>query len=50
MNIKKIRKIKAFFTIDPNLYNDFINHIEKKVLNKSKLIESLIQDYMNKKN
>lgn len=44
--MKKVRRIKDFYTLNPELYNEFIKHIEDKNLNKSKLIENLIQDYM----
>ena len=47
--MKSKRKVKAFFTIDPDLYEEFEKHIEDKLLDKSKLIEFLIKEYLNKK-
>jgi len=46
-NNKKVRKVKVFFTIDPDLYTEFEKHIDDKLLDKSKLIEFLIREYMN---
>ena len=43
------RKVKAFFTIDPDLYEEFEKHIDKNLLDKSKLIEFLIKEYLEKK-
>ena len=45
--MKKNRKVKAFFTIDPDLFEAFEKLIEDKILDKSKLIESLIKKYMD---
>ena len=47
--MKNKRKVKAFFTIDPDLYEEFENHIDKNLLDKSKLIEFLIKEYLDKK-
>lgn len=44
--MKKVRRVKDFYTLNPELYNDFLKHIEENSLNKSKLIETFIQDYM----
>ena len=41
------RKVKVFFTIDPDLYTEFEKHIDDNLLDKSKLIEFLIREYMN---
>jgi len=49
-NNKKVRKVKVFFTIDPDLYTEFEKHIDDKLLDKSKLIEFLIREYMNNEN
>ena len=46
--MKKERKSRDFYTLNPNLYVDFLKHIEEKNLNKSKLIETLIDEYMKK--
>jgi metal-responsive CopG/Arc/MetJ family transcriptional regulator len=45
--MKNKRKVKVFFTIDPDLYTEFEKHIDDKLLDKSKLIEFLIREYMN---
>lgn len=42
----KIRRVKDFYTLNPYLYKEFLKHIEDKNLNKSKLIETLIENYM----
>lgn len=44
--MKGKRKVKVFFTIDPDLYQEFEKLIEEKLLDKSKLIEYLIREYM----
>jgi hypothetical protein len=46
--MKKERKSRDFYTLNKKLYDEFIKHIEEKNLNKSKLIENLISEYMNK--
>lgn len=46
--MEKIRKIRDFYTLDPELYKKFLEHISNKNLNKSKLIESLVREYMRK--
>jgi metal-responsive CopG/Arc/MetJ family transcriptional regulator len=48
--MKNKRKVKVFFTIDPDLYSEFEKHIDDKLLDKSKLIEFLIREYMNNEN
>lgn len=45
--MKKKRKVKAFFTIDPDIYEQFEKQIEEKLLDKSKLIEFLIKKYVD---
>lgn len=47
--MKNKRKVKVFFTIDPSLYTDFEKHIDNNLLDKSKLIEFLIREYMDSK-
>jgi hypothetical protein len=42
----KVKKTRDYYTINEELYNMFIEHIESNNLNKSKLIESMIQEYM----
>ena len=46
--MKNKRKVKAFFTIDPDLFVEFEKHIEDNLLDKSKLIEFLINQYLKK--
>jgi hypothetical protein len=46
--MEKKRKVKAFFTIDPDLYEKFETHIEEKLLDKSRLIEFLVKEYLEK--
>jgi len=48
--MKNRRKVKVFFTIDPDLYKEFEKIIEDKILDRSKLIESLIKKYMEEIN
>jgi hypothetical protein len=45
--MKNKRKVKAFFTIDPDIYDEFEKQIEEKLLDKSKLIEFLIKKYVD---
>jgi metal-responsive CopG/Arc/MetJ family transcriptional regulator len=45
--MKNKRKVKAFFTIDPDVYDEFEKQIEEKLLDKSKLIEFLIKKYVD---
>lgn len=42
----KVRRVKDFYTLNPELYKEFLKHIEENNLNKSKLIETLIENYM----
>ena len=44
----KKRKEKVFFTIDQELYKEFEKIIDEKLLDKSKLIEHLIKEFVNK--
>lgn len=46
--MKKERKNRDYFTLSKELYNEFIKHIEENNLNKSKLIENLIKEYMSR--
>lgn len=49
--MKKNKKIKSYFSIDSIINEDFEDFLEKNYINKSKLIEGLILDYMkNEKN
>ena len=44
--MKKRRKKRDYYTLDGELLDNFLEHIEKNNLNKSKLIQSLIEEYM----
>lgn len=44
----KNKKTRDYYTINDELYNEFIKYVEFNKLNKSKLIEGLIQEYMRK--
>lgn len=44
--MKKERKSRDFYTLNKELYDEFLKHIEDNNLNKSKLIETLIENYM----
>jgi hypothetical protein len=46
--MKKRRKKRDYYTLDGELLDNFLEHIEENNLNKSKLIETLIQEYMNR--
>jgi hypothetical protein len=48
MKIKTKRKLKIYFSMDPNLYEVFEKHIDDNLLDKSKVIEKLIEEYMKK--
>ena len=44
----KKKKTKVYFTMDSELYEKFEKHIDLNILDKSKLIEKLIQEYLKK--
>jgi len=46
MKNKKANRVKVYFTIDPNILSEFEKFLEEKYLNKSKLIEGFIVEYM----
>lgn len=46
--MKKERKTRDFYTLNKELYNEFLKHIEDNNLNKSKLIENLIEEFLKK--
>lgn len=48
--MKNKRKVKVFFTMDTEINKSFEKHIEKNLLDKSKLIEFLIKEYLDYKN
>jgi metal-responsive CopG/Arc/MetJ family transcriptional regulator len=49
MKEKTKRKIKIYFSMDPDLYEKFEKHIDENLLDKSKVIEKLIDEYMKNK-
>jgi metal-responsive CopG/Arc/MetJ family transcriptional regulator len=49
MKAKTKRKIKIYFSMDPDLYENFEKHIDQNLLDKSKVIEKLIEEYMKNK-
>jgi hypothetical protein len=49
MKTKTKRKIKIYFSMDPDLYENFEKHIDENLLDKSKVIEKLIDEYMKNK-
>lgn len=49
MKIKTKRKLKIYFSMDPDLYEVFEKHIDQNLLDKSKVIEKLIEEYMKNK-
>lgn len=44
----KSRRDKEYFTLSPEIRKRFLKHIEDYNINKSKLIEKLIEEYLNK--
>jgi len=46
---KNKRKTKDFYTIDPDLFERFVQIIESEQLNKSKVIEKLISSWVGGK-
>lgn len=46
----KEKRIKSYFTINEKINDKFEKFIEENYLNKSKLIEGLIIEYMDKNN
>ena len=49
MKLKTKRKLKIYFSMDPDLYEIFEKHIDQNLLDKSKVIEKLIEEYMKNK-
>jgi hypothetical protein len=45
--MKNKRKVKVFFTMNPDLYKEFVEMLDEKLLDKSKLIEHLILEFIN---
>ena len=46
--MEKVEKVKTTFTMDKKLSEEFDNHIEENLLSRSKVIEFLIKEYMDK--
>jgi hypothetical protein len=46
--MKSKRKIKIYFSMDPDLHEVFEKHIDANLYDKSKLIERLIEEYSEK--
>ena len=42
----KQKKEKVYFSITKELYDEFMKHVDDKLLDKSKVIEALIEKYM----
>lgn len=49
MKSKTKRKLKIYFSMDPDLYEIFEKHIDENLLDKSKVIEKLIAEYIKNK-
>lgn len=45
--MKKERKVRDYYTLNKELYEKFLEHIENNNLNKSKLVEKLIKEYLD---
>lgn len=45
----KKRKIKIYFSMDPELSKNFDEFLDKNLMDKSKVIEKLIEEYMKNK-
>lgn len=43
---EKKKKCRVFFTMNSDLYDNFQNHITKNLLDQSKVIEKLIEDFL----
>lgn len=46
--MKNKRKVKVFFTMNPELYEEFEKLLEEKLLDKSKVLEHLVDDFIKK--
>jgi hypothetical protein len=46
---KSGRKTKDFYTVDPDLFQRFVQIIESEQLNKSRVIEKLIRSWVEEK-
>lgn len=50
--VKKVKKVKIkhYFTLEEKMNNIFEKYISDNIINKQKLMERLIIDYLNKNN
>ncbi len=46
MKDKKQNRVKIYFTIEPIILEEFEKFLDEKFLNKSKLLEGFIVEYM----
>lgn len=46
---KEKKKMRVYFSMDSELYDKFKNHIDINLLDQSKVIEKLIEDYLKNK-
>jgi len=46
---KKTKKVRVFFTMDFELHNFFDKYIDDNLLDQSKVIEKLIEEYLKTK-
>jgi hypothetical protein len=44
----KTRREKEYFTLSAEVRTEFLKHIDDNNINKSKLIENLIEEYLRK--
>ncbi len=44
----KTRREKEYFTLSTEVRTEFLKHIDDNNINKSKLIENLIEEYLRK--
>ena len=44
----KKNRVKVFFTLDPEVNSEFEKVIDEKLLDKSKLLEHLIKEFIDK--
>jgi len=45
--MKKKNRIKVYFSLDADINEKFEKYLENSIVNKSKLIESLIKNHLN---
>lgn len=47
--MKNKRKMKIYFSMDPDIHQKFEDHVELNMLDKSKVIEKLIENFLKSK-